>query len=234
MFSHTYEIRYGDYKNFSQLKTGSLLDMMQDVAIKDSLNCGYGIHKLKEMGLAWLLQGINVELLGFLSVDYPIEISTGVKTLKGATSVRCYIVSQNGKVVAKAVANWFLFDTAKQKIAPVLPEMSLAYNFCDFDEECFNYKKLKLRETEKSLYNVRVSNQHIDTNMHLNNQKGADLLMDGLPYDFSFKKINILYKKPAYLGEELYLGLCETDNGYYVHLSDASGEVCLAGVFENK
>ena len=234
MFTHTYETRYGDYKDFDTIKTGSVLDMIQDVAIKDSVRVGYGIHKLKEMNLAWLLQGINIEFSKPASTKAMVDVSTGVKTLKGATSVRCSVVSQNDEIIAKAVANWFLFNTEKNKIAPIVPEMISAYDYYDFDEECYIYKKLKIQEMDKVHYKIRISNQHIDTNKHLNNQKGADILIDALPFDFDIKRANILYKKPAYLGDELGVCIKETETGYYVHIQNESGEVCVAGTFDNK
>ena len=70
MFSHTYEIRYSDYKTHTEVKPASLLDFVQDVSIKASDDCGYGIHKLKEMNLAWLLQGIKLHFNKPLSSEH--------------------------------------------------------------------------------------------------------------------------------------------------------------------
>ncbi len=232
MFTQSYETRYGDYKNFDTIKTGAILDMIQDVAIKDSERVGFGIHKLKELNLAWLLQGINIEIVKPAKTGVPVDVSTGVKTLKGATSERCCIVRQNGEVIANTVANWFLFNTEKNKISPVLPDMQNSYSYYDFDEECFTYKKLKIVDVEKASYKVKISNHDIDTNMHLNNQKGAEILMDALPFDYNFTKAQIIYKKPAYLGEIMDVCVMETNTGIYVHLVNESSQICVAGLFE--
>ena len=56
--------------------------------------------------------------------------------------------------------------------------------------------------------------------------------MDALPYDFSFNRMNILYKKAAYHGDVLYICRTDLENGYYVHLETADKEVCVAGTFE--
>lgn len=232
MFTHTYETRYGDFKDFDTIKVGAILDMIQDVAIKDSERAGFGINKLKEMNLAWLLQGINIEILRPAKTGGPIDVSTGVKTLKGVTSERCCIVRQNNEIIARTVANWFLFNAEKNRISPVLPEMQNAYSYYDFDENCFNYKKLKPINVETSIYKVRISNHDIDTNKHLNNQKGAEILMDALPFDFIFRKAKIIYKKPAYLGDIMDVCIEKTDSGIYVHLMNESSEVCVAGLFE--
>lgn len=232
MFTYTYETRYGDYKNFDIIKTGTVLDFVQDISIKDSNRCGFGIHALKEMKLAWLMQGINLRFEKPVKTLLPIEVSTAVKSLKGATSVRGCILKQEGEVVAKTVANWFLFNIEKNRIAKVLPEMQSAYELYDFSDDFFSYVKPQILNNIEPLYSVRVSNKDIDTNMHLNNQKGADLLMDALPFDFCFSDMNVLYKKPAYLGDELEVCMKELEKGYYVQLQTKEKEPCIIGTFE--
>lgn len=233
MFTYTYETRYGDYKNYDIIKPGSILDFIQDVSIKDSNRCGYDAEKLKEMKMAWLLQGTNVHFEKTVKPDIPLEISTAIKNLKGATSARGCIIKQNGEIVAKTIANWFIFNVERQRIGKITPEMHDAYEFYDFEDNFFNYQKLELCEIDKAEYTVRIGNKDIDTNMHLNNQKGAELLMDALPFEFYFNNMNVLYKKSAYLGDELEVCVKEIENGYYVHMQTKVGEVCVAGKFEN-
>ena len=99
MFTYKYETRYGDYKNYDEIKTGSVLDMVQDIAIRDSDFCGYGLDKLRSMNMAWLLQGINLEFLKPVRTHITVEAQTGVRRMKGATSERCSVLKQNGEMV---------------------------------------------------------------------------------------------------------------------------------------
>lgn len=232
MFSHTYETRYGDYKDFDEIKVGTLLDFVQDVSIRDSEHAGFGIHYLKELNLAWLMQGINLKINKPIKTIQPVEVATAVKSLNGATSERGCLIIQEGEVIAKTVANWFLFNSEKNKIARVLPEMQEAYDFADFKDDFFSYVKPPVLEIKEAVYSVRVSNKDIDTNMHLNNQKSADMLMDALPFDFSINDMKILYKKPAFLGDELQVCMQELEKGYYVHLQTEQKEICVIGTFE--
>lgn len=234
MFTYKYETRYGDYKNYDEIKTGSVLDMVQDIAIRDSDFCGYGLDKLRGMNMAWLLQGINLEFLKPVKTHITVEVQTGVRRMKGATSERCSILKQDGEIVARTVANWFLFDSERMRIGKITSEMLDAYNCYTFDDCFFEYKKLQLREIEKADYQITVSNTDIDTNMHLNNQKGADILQNALPYDFKYNHVNLLYKKPAYLGDVLWVYKTETENGYYVELRNKENEISVAGEFEMK
>lgn len=232
MYIHTYETRYGDYKDFDTIKTGSVLDIIQDVSTKDSARLGYGIDKLREMKVAWLIQGINLKFEKKVRTETPIEVFTAVKSVRGVTSERGCILRQNGEVVAKSVANWFLFNTEKGKPARITSEMQDAYEIYDFEDEFFSYIKPQITTDIEPLYKVRVSNKEIDTNKHLNNQKGADLLMDALPFDFEYDDVKILYKNPAFLGDELQVCKKEIPNGFYVQLLSRGGDICIAATFE--
>ncbi len=232
MFTYKYETRYGDYKDFDTIKPSAVLDMVQDVSVKDSAACGYDMLKLRNMDMAWLLQGINVLFEKPVRTGCPVEVTTAVKKMKGATSERGCIIKQNGETIAKTVANWALINTEKMRVGRITPEMLDSYELYDFKDDFFEYKKVTVFDDVPPAYVIRVSNKEIDTNMHLNNQKGAELLMDALPFDFYFSDIKLLYKKPAYLGDELEVCLKKLEKGFYVHLQTKEKEICVAGTFE--
>ena len=233
MFNFKYEPRYGDYKDYDNIKPGSVLDMIQDIATKHSEKCGYGIFVMEELKQAWLLQGIKAHFDKPIKTHTPVTIKTAVKSMRGTTSPRCSYILQDGEVVGKTIANWFLLDVEKGKPTRIPKEMGEAYDFDDFDEEFFTYQKLKPQEAPQ-LYTIRIGIKEIDTNHHLNNQKSAELLMDALPIDYFFTDMEVFYKQSAYLGDQLEVCMKETENGYYVHLQTTCGEICVAGIFENK
>ena len=68
--------------------------------------------------------------------------------------------------------------------------------------------------------------------MHMNNQKSAELLMDALPFDYRFTTATILYRKAAFLGDELEVCVNKTESGYYVHLQTKNKEISVVGTFE--
>jgi len=232
LFEHKYETRYGDYKTPETIKPAVILDMIQDIATRHSEKCGYGIFVMEELKQAWLLQGIKAHFDNPIKTNTPVSIKTAVKSMRGTTSPRCSYIEQDGQIVAKTIANWFLMDVEKQKPCRIPKEMGEAYDFDNFDEDFFNFKKAPVMEAEPC-YTVRIGNKEIDTNMHLNNQKSAELLMDALPFDYFFTDMNVFYKQSAYLGDELEVCMKEIENGYYVHLQTKEGEVCVAGTFES-
>lgn len=233
MFNLRYETRYGDYKDFDTIKPGSVLDLIQDISTKNSAAHGYGIFELRDLKKAWLLKGTNVHFEKKVRTLIPIDVYTAVKPPRGATSERGCILMQDGEVVAKSIADWFLFDAEKMRPTRIPQEMLESYETHNFEDEFFNYRKPPVIEDAPVQYTIRVANKDIDTNKHLNNQRGADLLMDALPYEFEFNNMKILYKKPAYLGDELEVCTQKIDTGYYVHMKSKNGEICVIGTFEN-
>lgn len=235
MFKYIYDTRYCDFKDFNTIKPSTVLDAIQEVAIRNSDHVGYGIEKLRSMNCAWLLQGINVRFEKTVKTHIPIEAYTAVKKLKGVLSERGCILRQNGQVIAKSIANWCLLDTDKMRLSRIPKEMIDAYEIYDFDaDEFFTCQRPKIIEDAEAKYTIRISNKELDTNKHLNNQKGAELLMDALPFDFEVKNIKVFYPSPAYLGDELDVCVREIENGYYVHLKNKENTICVVGTFENK
>ena len=229
MFSKTYEMRYGDYKDFEQIKVSSLLDLVQDISIAHSDSCGNGLNAMRAQHRAWLLQGLKLHLDRPAKVGLPITLKTAVATARGITSERGCLIEQEGAVIGKTVASWFYFDTEAMKPARIPAEFAETYGLHDFADAFFRYRKPEQPEAEP-LYTVRVSNKELDTNHHLNNQKSAELLMDALPFDFAFTDMTVYYKKAAYLGDTLTLCRKELENGWYACLQ-SEGEVCVAATF---
>ena len=52
MFKYIYDIRYCDYKDFENVKTSTILDAIQEVAIRNSEYAGFGIESFIEMGVS--------------------------------------------------------------------------------------------------------------------------------------------------------------------------------------
>lgn len=234
MFEFTYQPRYGDYKNYDEISVGAVLDFIQDISIRDSERCGFSLDKMRSLNLAWLLLGINLRFKKPVKTTDIVSVETGVKTHRGAISDRCCIIKQNDVIVAESVSRWFIFDTEKLRPCKIPADMLSAYDIYTFEDDFFNFKKPELSEISEKAYSVRVSNQDIDTNMHLNNRKSAIILMDALPYDFAFNNIKILYQKPAFLGDELNVYVKQLTNGYYVQLLTREKELCVAGTFEKE
>ena len=232
MFEYTYHTRYGDIKNYEEVKLSAILDMLQDIAIKHSEECSFGLFKLRDMGLAWFLQGIKLHFDKPVKTFEEVTLKTAVKNMKGFLSERGTYIYQNGEAVGKAVANWFLFDTNKMKICRIGEDIYSHYPMHDFEDGFFSYSR-PAEEKAEIVEKIKITQRDIDTNKHLNNEKAVEILMSALPADVFFTDINVCYKRSSFLGDELDICVAKRENGYYVHLQDNSGDIRVIGVFES-
>jgi len=230
MFEHLYELRYSDLETEDRIRPAALLDIVQDIAILHTTAKGYDICRLKEMERAWLMQSIKLHLEAKADPHLPLLARTAIIKNGGATSLRGCILQQNGITVAKTLANWFFFDLSTQQPCRIPKEMLAAFPCCDLDDDFFRPAKTTLLEAQK-LCTVKLGRKEMDTNRHLNNQKSAELLMDALPEQMQLRDMSIVYKQPAYIGDELDICRRQTDTGWYVHLQK-DGQICVAGIFE--
>lgn len=228
-----YNTRYGDYKDFEEIKTGALLDIIQDISILDSKSRGYGIHAMHDMGMAWLMQGITLKIENKVSTHHHIDAFTGVAKIGGCTSMRGCILRQNGNVVAKSIALWFLMDIENGRLARIPKEMLEAYDNFDFNDDFFDFKKPKAPEFSGGGESVVVSNRDIDTNCHLNNEKAVEIILDAIPFDYEYNRIDILYKKETHLGDVLCRRVINDDGVYWVELS-CNGESSVVAHIVNE
>ena len=233
MFEHKYELRFSDYIDFERTKPSALLDIVQDIAILHSDSLGFGMPALRERGLIWMMQGIKMHIACPALPRVDIKASTCPVGFKGVSSDRGTILEQNGKVFAKAVVSWFIFDLEKHTLGKIPADIASGYPIHDFGDPFFRYRKPLLPDEMKPLYTIRVTNRDLDVNGHLNNQKSAEMLLAALPLDFDLTDLNITYKKEVYAGSELSVCRCETEHGYAVALVNENGEICVAGIFEN-
>lgn len=231
MYSMDYEIHYNDYKDYERVKPIAAMELIQEIAVRDSDAMGFGVDVLRKKGLAWLLKGFNVHFEHQLSTHAPLSGFTGVQKNKASTSERGSIIRQNGEIAVKSIAEWFMFDANAGRPCRILPEMLEAYELYDFQDDFFKFKKPRSVSDASLKYEITVSNKDIDTNRHINNLKSAEILMDTLPFDFFFHDMSIIYKKQAYLGDVLGVCSAEFDGGYYASLVDKDGKVCVEANF---
>ena len=96
-----------------------VLEWCQDAATWASTAAGYSTARYIEMGAAWYIRAINLQLPGTVDFDDEVEIETWVSHLRRFRSRREYLVYASGEIRARANAEWMFLklnpDTAKVK-----------------------------------------------------------------------------------------------------------------------
>lgn len=213
MFAKEYILRFGDIDRFGKVKISTILDFLQDISIAHSDSVGYSAEKLKEMNIAWLLQGWRLKIQSIPSRKLPVVVKTAIMDCNKYESVRKYEIYQEEKLVALATSQWFTVDTENLKLTKVPDEVKNAFE----TEESNGLPLVKLRNFEGLLPagEFCVQLRDLDTNNHLNNVKSAEILLDYIGCDGDIDEIFITYKRQVYGGDVVKIqAKCDGNNAF--------------------
>ena len=227
MYIKEYEFRYGDLEKNGNIKISSVLDILQDAAVRHSAEVGYGTEKLAEMKIAWLLEGWRVRFDAPLHNRSIVTVKTGIMTIKSCESNRGYEVWQDGECKVIATADWFTVNTEKMRIARIPAECIEAFGRVDEPDNGLLYERFKPEAEITPIETRIIERRDIDTNNHMNNIKSVEVLLGYLSDEYSVKELAVRYRKELVCGEEVTVCSKETENGYSLELKNTAGDSCV-------
>ncbi len=227
MYVKDYEFRYGDLDINGNIKAGTVLDILQDIAVQHSNSVGYDSEKLGEMKIAWLLEGWRVRFDAPLRSRSKVTVKTGIMTLKACESNRGYEVWQDGERKIVATADWFTVNTEKMRITRIPAECIDAYEKVDEADNGLPFERFKPEADIEIIDTRTVENRDLDTNRHMNNVKSAELAFNYLPVDFCVSELVIRYRKELKKDEKFSVCQKAIDGGYLLELKNSEGEACV-------
>lgn len=171
-------VNYKDIGFDFKLRPDSLVSFFQEIAIHHSDKVGYDAETLKNMGVAWVLNKLYVDIADYPVLGDKITVTTWSSGISGVKAFREFIIRMNGTDTVRAVSMWTLVDIASKRIKRIPSYLSEAYEAENFKATSFpiaSYKVGKNFEAEEHLLQtVRFSD--FDTNMHMNNTAYVNIL----------------------------------------------------------
>ena len=211
------KIGYRDVDSFLNLKPASLLYLFQEASMSHSESVGAGVRALFSKNLAWVSLGWNIKIYKMPTYLQEVQINTWSNNPVGAYAMRQFeMLDKNGEKLAVAEDKFILIDIEKQKI---VRKVDLdAYKNETSDERTIEEDFPKLKENdvcgEKIEFNVQL--RDIDTNMHMNNIKYLEYVLESIPYELhnEINQIKINYKHEMKYPEKFYVCKEQEDNTY--------------------
>jgi len=171
-------INYKDIGFDFKLRPDSLVSFFQEIAIYHSDNVGYDAEALQNMGVAWVLNKLYVDIAEYPVLGDKIALTTWSSGISGVKAFREFIIRRGGVQTVRAVSMWTLLDIANKRIKRIPAYLSEAYETENFQATSFpiaSYKVGRDPEGEEGLLQtVRFSD--FDTNMHMNNTAYVNIL----------------------------------------------------------
>ncbi len=230
-YKKIHKIQYYDVDRDNYIKTNRLFEIMTAVATEHS-----GVHeidakRLMEKGMSWIVYDINLDFSDDGNLyGKDITVKSFVKNVKGMYALRYFTFYDEGNLIGKGVAKWFLFDIGKRKIVRLPKDIISAFTSDDEATEkqkniIDTIKPIKQRcennieDKSIEVKNIEIRYNDIDENGHVNNSVYPLWAAESISRD-TLKSHKVYSTQITYKKEQI-----ECDNGVKV--------VCKESKFED-
>ena len=226
-YSFSSAVRYSECDEHARLSIPSMINYLQDCSTFQSEALGHGVDYLAEHHFAWIIAAWDIEVIRLPRLTEPIVTTTWCYGITATNASRFFtMTTPDGEQLVRANSLWLVFDT--NRLRPVrIPEGEKVYLS---DDELLDMpplkRKIRLTGEGTELSPIVVSEQHLDTNHHVNNGQYvafADRIVKRRDNQFVTRRINVQYKSMARLGNVIVPRLHVIDDGYAVDLADEDG-----------
>lgn len=208
-----FEIHYYEINKYQEATPVSILNYLEETAICHSEAIGFGVAKLLEMGLGWVLNRWKITMLRYPEWNEKIVVETwpsGFDRFYASREFR--ILDSNGLEIGKASSVWLLVNLERKRPVRITAEIFEAYGICDRKAHR-EFHDFKNRVEPKEAIDFYVRRSDIDTNNHVNNTKYLEWMLEALPDDIikehTLNSFEIFYKKETVYGSSI-ISCCST------------------------
>ena len=224
MYTFQSHVRYSECDEHGVLSLESLIDYLQDCSTFQSEHLGIGLDHMRENHIAWFISAWQIWIDRLPRFAEPIAISTWSTGVKRTSAGRNFtIVDGEGASCVRADSLWFVYDTeAKRPIR--IPDSEHAYDEGDAPLDLPpTQRKLPVEGPYREASPIVVTEQHLDTNGHVNNAQYIRMAASALDVPVDVRVLRVQYKLMALLGDTIIPRLHDTDGGITVDLASPDG-----------
>ena len=190
----------------NHVSLATLCNYMQESAGLSADKMGWGIRKLQDEGLTWMLSRLHVKVARYVPWGTELLMRTWPSGMKGRLlATRCFQAADgSGEEILQAYSEWLYVDMKSQRIvklpeefAGLLPEDTPTLAFADLGG-----KSVKISDVTASA-EVRVRQSDLDFNDHVNNVHYVEWMLETLPGRPGPSEIDIVFRSAAKAGDLL-------------------------------
>lgn len=202
-----YQVRLYEMDHRGTVKLIPLLDYLQDAAGLHAAKLGVAVTDLQADNLTWILSRYHVKIRRYPDAGETVTVETWPSVSKSRFALREFeVTGADGGVCLQATTSWLVMDLERRRpvaLEGVLPDFPLLEKRALDDD----FKPLPAFDgTERELA-VRVFNQDLDWNRHVNNTVYIRWAVETVPPEVLHEKrlheVEINYRGEAFYGETI-------------------------------
>lgn len=219
-FQEEYRLKALDVDINGRWMPSAIFVRMQELAETHAELVGLGRTQIIEMGFAWVLTRMHLQMHHYPSLGQTIRVATWPLKPSSLLFRRQFQFEDlDGRILGRAASQWVVFDLGER----VLRRTSVLGDY-PYNPEAENVigepGKITLPDGMKEVFIRRVQYSDVDMNGHMNNSKYLNWICDIFPVAFvrqmHLSDIYINYVSEAHIGEDVAMYMLEDEAGFYV------------------
>lgn len=192
---------------------------------------GFGMDKLHETGVAWVVSRMSIRIKQLPKEYTTIKIKTWIQDVNQICTTRNYLVyDESDNVIAQATTLWSIIDRKTRTIVDLMEKSTISAFIHEKEEPDFSLprtRRIDMKKEKTNEYHYTVKYSDIDMNNHVNSMKYLQWVIDTLDIktiEKGIEQIDINYTKEALYGEELaiYQNTDEDTETFEIQKSNAT------------
>lgn len=225
-----YTVRWHDTDAAREMRPSALLALMQETSNMQFVAAGTTLDRIRdEQGVGFILSRISFDVLEPFTAYESIRVGTFTCEGHGLTYPRGFEVFRGDTLVARCHSLWALVRVADHSLVKV---GDFPLTFGDEPQVTTDTpirfripRDLPLRE----LGQREIVFSDLDYNMHMNNTKYPDMLVDFLPTPENLRVtgMSLAYYHEAHFGDTVTVYRADAGDGVYYFRTVKGDTVCL-------
>lgn len=226
VYSEKFRTRESDFDVNGNIKPSAVLDFFQEIAGTHALILGLGFDNLIENDLLWALVKVKFEIIASPKSHQNVVVKTWPLAPSRIALQRDYLIEdEDGKVLVKGTSEWVTMNAKTRKLV-ISNDIYPLESFCEdraFEDKIKKVPDFKLETNAKIIIPEFCD---LDRNIHVNNIKYADFVMNMLCSEESVpvKTFQIDFHKEIYKGEKIHLYMQNDDHAVLFKGTGEDGE----------
>lgn len=203
MFETKLTVSYSNLDYRGIMNIHGVVNLFQDCSTLESESLGLGVTALHEKNLVWVLSSWKLKVTRYPRTGEKITVGTFPYEFKGYFGKRqYYLKDEEGEIIALGDTLWILLNYVDNIPTKITDEVTRGYEFNEPYPIDFEKGKILIPKNFEARPRLRVSYHHIDANMHVNNGRYIEMLLDEIEIK-DYERVRIEYRKMARLGDIL-------------------------------
>lgn len=219
----TYELGTYAVDFNGRIKLSTIFNYMQESAISHAHSQNYGVKKMTDKGLFWILSRAYINMIEYPKLGDKITMTTWTKGFDKIFILRDFqIFNSDNKLIANVTTNWVIID--RNKMRPQRPAILKATIDNFNDQHAIEHIPGKIFDIDNKehIFDKKISYCDIDLNHHVNNVRYIEMILDSFDEEYYINKqpeiLHINFLTESKYGQTIRMqkGYDESSNSYYV------------------